>query len=77
MSAPKTQRALGLNHSNDDWYIDSGMHGIKVRVQNGGLQLGRYTPSSLMQMRDPEAVLRVFLIDMDRDWKRACKEASK
>lgn len=67
------ERAV-TDHSNDDWYIDSGMHGIRVVVQNGGLRLNRYAPPMLAQMRFPEQAAWDFLASMDFDWKRSCKE---
>lgn len=61
-----------IDHSQDDWYIDSGMLGQQVRVQNGGLQQSWYAHGYLEAARYPEAVARDILIAFDAEWKREC-----
>lgn len=73
MSARRDGKAP--DHSRDDWYIDSGMGGPKIRVQNGGLQRSWYVPEAeLKYARFPEMVAREFLRKCDADWKRECAE---
>ena len=64
------------DHTQDDWYMDSGMFGPQVRVQNGGKRLSMYPPTSvqLNQARYPDELVRSFLSDMDSQWKSQCAE---
>lgn len=63
------------DHTQDDWYMDSGMGGAQVRVQNGGLQQSWYVfEAELKHARFPENVALHFLLRCDAEWKRGCAE---
>lgn len=68
-------RIAATDHSDDEWYIDSGMGGPQVRVQNGGLRGAWYLcEADMKQARFPDAMALAFLSRCDEDWKHGCED---